>query len=284
LTIAAIWDELLAGYRAVKEILPTINQHSSERKNMKALTLFAVAVMVAVFVPIKAAAGSGGGLILTVAATIKSQGTNSTFLKGTESSLSMNEKVVYTLISNAVADANGHLGPNLTPAILPADGYIAYNGSFYVTNKSGFFFPLSGTDATNGTYSFIEFTTYVTFSPNPGGFPIGYGDFNNDISSYNISSSSTNGTGTATSTGILFIHDNPYVLDDWDNPDHFFGSSGHSDSNAIEIRGIVTTQLKYTDSFSPALTSFSVTGTGNAILNGREYFSLVTSGKATLSP
>ncbi len=260
---------------------------------MKTLALFAVAVMVAVFVPIKAIAASGGGLILSVSAKIESQSTNSTLQKGAITSLSMNEKVVYNLISNAVADANGLLGPNLTPTILPADGYIAYmpftnNGAnfglFYVTNKSGFYLPLSGKDATNGYYSFIELTTYVTFSPNTGGYGVGYGDLNNDISSYSVSSSSTNGTGTATSTGVLFIHDNPYIYDDWDNPNRFYGYNGHVDQNAIEIRGIVTTALKYTESYRPVMTSFSVTGTGNAVLNGRTYFSLVSSGKATLSP
>jgi hypothetical protein len=207
--------------------------------------------------------------------------------------LSMNEKVVYTLISNAVADAHNLLGPNLTPQNLPADGYIAFmptanNGAniglFYVTNKSGFFLPLSGRDATNGYYNFIELTTYITFSPSTGGYSIGYGDENDDISTYSVSSSSTNGTGTATSTGVLFIHDNPYINDEWDNPDRFFGYNGHSDLNAIEIRGIVTTQLKYIGNYDPVMTSFSVTGAGNAILNGRQYFSLVSTGKATLSP
>src|SRR5215469_10131106 len=71
----------------------------------------------------------------------------------TTATMSFNNKFIYTIISNAVANVTNWAGAAIAPTNLPADGYIAYNpavndemvtGVFYVTNKSGLYYPLSG--------------------------------------------------------------------------------------------------------------------------------------------
>lgn len=260
---------------------------------MKKLAIFAAVALSAAFTPFKAPAQN---LILNVSGTIKEQGED-TALKGTLISMSLNEKSVYALITNAVAgnDGLGILGTNITPVTLPADGYIAfstnldaggYPGTFYVTNKAGFHYPLSNLDATNGYYSFIELDTYVYFGDDLG-FDVDFGSPFSDIASDNLSSSTGNGSGTGVSTGVLYIHDNPYAYDDADNPDilagYYLGYSYPENNNAIEIRGIVTTPLKFTAGVQ-RMSSFSLTGTGNAMLDGDEFSSLVSSGHMTLVP
>jgi hypothetical protein len=270
-----------------------------EKRVMKKLAILAAVAAVAALVPIKALAGSSPGLILNVSASVKSQSINTTGFKGSIVSSSFSEKNLYTLVSNALAGSSGAL-LGLAPTNLPANGYIAFNpgtndgnvfGFFYVTNKSGLYWPLSGLDTNGQYYSFAELDTYILFG-NPVNnntyINFGFGDYCSDIASYNLNSA-TNGSVSTTSYGLLYVHDNPYAYDDLDNPDYFFqGTSSYygvdlNNTNAIEIRGIVTgsLQLKTNNITSGSL---SLTGSGNFYLNGNQFGSMVTSGKAALSP
>jgi hypothetical protein len=261
----------------------------NKKETMKIPATLAVMAITALFIPFTVAA-SGGGLVLNVSGTIDSLDTNNTDIKGHFNSMSVNEKDVYTLISNGVANAYGFLSTNLDATNLPANGYIAYNtaGIFYVTNKTGFYLPLSGHDKEANFYSFIELDTYVIYGTNildfSDGAALGFGYFNCDVNSYHLNNKTGDGSGVDKSTATLFIHDNPYVYDDWDDPDRFFGYNDHIDKNAIEIRGVVTVQLKYADTNDVTMSSFSLTGAGNCLLNGAAFASLVSSGKAILSP
>src|ERR1700722_20322482 len=142
---------------------------------MKKMIALAVMAVVTVFFAGSVAAAPNPFLLnLTISGTMEVQtnfdSTNKTeYYIDTSKVTSFNNKYIYNLISNAVADAYGNLGTNLTPTNLPADGYIAFNingydnpygdgnGTFYVTNKSGLFYPLSGYDTNGLYYSFIEF-------------------------------------------------------------------------------------------------------------------------------
>lgn len=250
-----------------------------------------IAMMAAALVPLTGMAGVGGGYILNASGSVKIQGDETTN-KAVVTSLSFNEKYIYTLISNALANASGTLGPNLTPVIVPTDGYIASDayGDFYVTNKTGSYYPLSGEDAVSNYYSFIELDTYLFFGDTfpSSDYDLGYGEDASDLVSYSLSKTGA-GSGIATSTAVLYIHDAPYAYDDFDDPDNFFlgnqSSLSEENENAIEIRGVLTAQLKYPGAnTTPAITSYSITGSGNALINGAYYLGIETSGKATLAP
>lgn len=276
---------------------------------MKQFAVLTAVALSAAFIPFKAPAID---MMLNISGTIKSESTNVVYstntvfttnavpIKQGVVSMSLNNKSVYNLISNAVAGAYGTLGANITPVTLPADGYIAFDpnvvedqvvsnnlyadGLFYVTNKSGFYYALSGFDNADKFFSFIEFDSYVIYSSSIDGFQLGFGSLSTDVVTYNLNNKTADGSGTGISTGTLYIHDNPYVLDDLDNPNRFFtGFTGLANKNAIEIRGIVTTQIHYTNA-APAYISFSLTGTGNSVIHSRMFLSVVSSGNAKLSP
>ncbi len=205
---------------------------------------------------------------------------------------SFNTKYIYSLISNAVANAYGNLGTNLTATNLPANGYIAFNvlnvdnpgypdngesGTFYVTNKSGFYFPLSGYDSTTTNYySFIElddndFDFFDNFfAPSVGA----------------INDKTTAGTFTENEPSVFYVHDNPYSYDDGDYPYEVFYNT-----MAIEIRSNIRAVWGDTD-WDPSVPQGVITkqtdastsgGCGAAVIKGNNY-SAVTSGKITLEP
>ncbi len=207
---------------------------------------------------------------------------------------SINNKYIYTLISNAVATVTNWAGGAIAPTNLPADGYIAYSpyaqnatsvmGVFYVTNKSGLYFSLSGVDTNGQYYSWIELDSvnfYYAFLGHPSFFYfanvyIGWaGDASGPfggIASYHLNSK-TNGVETATSTAVFYIHDDPYNYDDAHNPLILFGNNlnqGDGDDlqglngNAIEVRGILTATEAVTSS-NAIISSLSITGSGNLI-------------------
>lgn len=263
---------------------------------MKKLAVLAAVALSAAFIPLKAPAKD---MILNVSGTIKYQGQD-TGSKGTIGSFSFNEKTIYFIITNALAGGAlvgtnnvSTLGTNIAPATMPANGYIAFNpynpnadgsiGTFYVTNKTGFSFPLSGLDANGQYYSFIELDTFVYIGAG-NGFDIGYGDLFSGLSTYSITS------GTGTSIGVLYVHDNPYAYDDADDPDALVGGyfggnftfSGPQNMDAIEIRGIVTAPFKFPGG-NPTLSSISVTGNGNCVVGGGAFFNLVSSGHAAFA-
>jgi hypothetical protein len=283
----------------------------------KIIMLAAVAIAVA-FIPVKVAAfmptngetNKIGNLILSVSGTVKTQNTLNTN-KMTVSTMSFNEKYVYELISYAVANVQTYtIYTNyLNATNLPADGYIAFSpnfqlnnvannspntfiyGLFYVTNKSGFYYPLSGYDNNGQFYSYIELDSYLDYVTGAvtNDFDFDFGYFTSDIGSYGVSGKTGNGSGISTSTALLYIHDNPYAYDDLDYADTFDGTEnnyyGQSFYNnyVIEIRGIVTgrTTLK---NFTPTGASFSLTGSGNFVEAGNTFAGVLTGGSARLYP
>jgi hypothetical protein len=192
----------------------------------------------------------------------------------TTATLSFNNKFIYTIISNAVANAALWTGTNIASTNLPADGYIAFNpkasdgmvqGIFYVTNKSGIYYPLSGYDTNGDYYSWIELdgqNEQYGYGAE-GSFQFGwdyqhvpYNTFSG-LAAYDLNSEYV-GTQTETSTALLYIHDGPYSYDDADNPNIFF----EDNLNAIEIRGILTAILETDDNWT-TISSISITGSGN---------------------
>jgi hypothetical protein len=210
----------------------------------------------------------------------------------TTSTLSFNNKFIYNIISNAVANAATWTGTNIAATNFPANGYIAFNptgsdgivkGVFYVTNQSGFFYPLSGLDTNGNYYSWIELDSQddaYGFGAH-GGFEFGWEnqhlgglviDIQTGLASYHLNSQGI-GTQTLTSVGLLYIHDDPYCYNGADNPDIlFFNYSGQGDgddiyggnANAIEIHGILTATLA-TDDNDATISRISLTGSGNLI-------------------
>ena len=250
---------------------------------MKKLMVGAVAAVLAL-----GAFNATAQLVLNLSGTVKNQNTvgqNS----GAYVSKSINEKTVYTLISNAVANVEGYsIALSNLPVHLPANGYIAFNpesydggpedgnGYFYVTNKTGYYFQLSGLD-TNGTYySFMELDSYVYYDDNDA-LALGFDDVFDDVASYNLNSSG-NGSSTAVATAVLYIHDYPYDTDDADNPGVVFDDN----DNLIEIRGILTLKvgLKEGDISSGSAT---LTGTGNFFLESLPYSGVVDTGTASFT-
>ena len=198
----------------------------------------------------------------------------------TTATLSFNNKYIYTLISNAIANVTNWSGTAIARTNLPADGYIAYDptandemvtGVFYVTNKSGLYFPLSGVDTNNQYYSWIELDS-LNMSVGPPRpprpplvnvrFSLGWtaDELFQGTTSYKLNSKS-NGVETAKSTAVFYIHDNPYSYYDAQNPDIVF-----SNDNAIEVRGILTATLAMT-STDTTISSLSMTGSGNLMYN-----------------
>ncbi len=231
------------------------------------------------------------------------EATNNT--SATTKTASFNNKQIYLIISNAVANVSDWAGADITPANLPANGYIAYDpgatdagdiqGVFYVTNKTGFYYPLSGSDQNGGYYSWIELDTqnsYFAFQNIPlalgwVNYYVSAGPFNG-AAAYNINSKGS-GTETETSTALLYIHDDPYCYDDADHPNIFFNnylSQGDDDNgyngSAVEMRGVLTATLSVTQTNSVTTItpkSFSLTGTGNMIFQWDPYI-VVKSGTA----
>jgi hypothetical protein len=258
---------------------------------MKRLTMLMGAVALTMAL---ACSKASADFALTVTGSAMVQSTDGA-VKATTSSLSFNNKQIYNIISNGVANA-GQWSAVITPATLPANGYIAFNpdtndgtvqGIFYVTNKSGFYFPLSGYDQNDEYYSWIELDTQNSyFEYNDVPLTLGWvnqfvgdgGPFNG-VAAYSINTKGS-GTETETSTALLYIHDDPYSYDDADNPNIFWNNfmpQGEGDDldtyngNAVEIRGVLAATLTVTSSNSvPVITSksFSLTGTGNLMLQG----------------
>lgn len=234
------------------------------------------------------AMASGNELVLNVSGTVQYQYTNSssTTYFGKTKTQSFNNATIYNMISNAVANAGNGLA-----ATLPAKGLIVFNptgydgkndGFFYVTNTAtGFYYPLSGYDVNSVYYSFIELDAWVITTDTDMEF--GFGFPMDGSSTYNLNSSG-NGSLTGKDTALLYIHDNPYVNDLSDHPGYLYSYSdtygAEYDSEAFEIQGIMSINLTY-KAFSITAGSISLTGTGNAKVNGSDEASVI-SGHASL--
>ena len=183
----------------------------------------------------------------------------------------------------------------LAPVHVPANGYIAFttagddgpeygDGYFYVTNKAGFYFPLSGYDTNDDYYSFIELDS-VVLSPDDTYLYFGfegyyYYPFFGHSSTYNLNSHSGNGSSTAKATAVLYIHDDPYYYNDAENPDNL---AEFDNENAIEIRGVLTATITYKD-FTITKESLSITGTGNFFLDDYDVWGIVSGGTGKIAP
>ena len=205
----------------------------------------------------------------------KSSTTNGSSLVATATTESVNNKLIYKIITNAVGKLTNGLA-----AKLPANGYIAYdpydsdgkvNGYFFVANKNGFHYPLSGYDNNTNYYSFIELDTYDAYLGNLGFANQGGHDMNYAFTR-NINLAKGTGSEKDSEPALLYIHDNPYDYDDLDAP-HAFDTDNQ---NAIEIRGLL--QLTITAKGGSA--TFS--GTGNINMSNGASQGVIISGKATL--
>ena len=254
---------------------------------MKKLAIMVVAAATFAF----AASNAMADLRLNVSGTARYQNT-STYYVGTVTTKTFNEKTVYTLISNAVANVNDLAA--LAPKHIPANGYIAFkpssndggpeygNGFFYVTNSSGYYLPLSGYDTNDEYYSFIELDS-VAFYGEDSTLYLGfegyyYYPFFGNSASYSINTHTGNGSSTTRATAVLYIHDDPYYYNDAENPDNLASSSNE---NAIEIRGILTGSLTLKD-FSISNGSISLSGSGNFLMDDYDFWGVDT-GSASLT-
>ena len=206
----------------------------------------------------------------------------------TTTTFSFNNKTIYNVISNAVANATNYDKAIITTN-LPANGYIAYNffatnnanfnpydsisysqvmGVFYVTNKTGFYYPLSGLDTNGNYYSFMELDTYDAEYGQ-----LGFGnDFDADFS-YSVNNG--NGSETDTDTALLYINDDPVLFDDADFPDSYYNNN-----NSIEVRGILKLSLSVKNLLI-SKGSASLSGTGNTEISSQAE-GMVTSGTMRL--
>jgi hypothetical protein len=237
---------------------------------------------------------------ITFTATVRSQETNAG-AKTTETSktatVAWNNAKLYVLISNAVA----HIGTNgtgIAPANVPANGYIAFNpngtdgnvyGTFYITNKTGFSYPLSGLDTNGNYYSLIELDTYlattdntksptntITAAPGPGLVNFGFSDNFNGIETGVFSTTTGGGSESAVSTALFYVHDNPYSYNGGNNANVFYDNG-----NAYEIRGLADIVLSYKTNEVLHWT-ISLTGTGNAVVTNSQN-AIVTTGHFSVS-
>jgi hypothetical protein len=252
---------------------------------MKKLAMFAVAAAALVLAAGKVEAS--GNLVLNISGSVQYQVTNSATVGKTKTQ-SFNNATIYNLISNAVANATNGIATNL-----PAKGIIAYDpegydgmntGLFYVTDKTnGFYYPLSGQDTNSQYYSFIELDSYVVI--NDGAFDLGFDNPFDGSASYTLNASG-NGSLSGKDTALLYIHDNPYTYDAADSPDNYYSANNtfygqEYNGQVLEIQGILTINLSYkADSVNSG--SISLSGAGNALLNGNNYDASVISGHASL--
>ncbi len=202
---------------------------------------------------------------------------------GVMESKSFGNSTIYLLISNAVAQghvtglpatnlpANGYIGFNRTgTAAIPGSSYGNFVGTFYVTNKAGFYYPLQGTDRNGSFYSYIELDDNdYDFSHN----------FRDTV--YNGSYNNTTGTGTFTvrQPMLLYISDNPYAYNDADSPGNFYNFN----NSAIEIRATMRDSWTDQDGVTTQNSYTSVGGaSGQAQIKG--IYGVVTSATVTLNP
>jgi hypothetical protein len=258
----------------------TSDHKTQEKTYMRKLIILAAVLVIA---SVKAMASNSPYAIFNLSGTAvfnKTNYTTSTRGIATTTTESLNNKFIYNVISNAIASQT-----NVLAAHLPPNGYIAYNfidahsdivsdgnvnGCFFVTNKAGFYYQLSG--YTNETYySFMELDS----SLNPINSSLGFGNYYatnmNCAYSYNVSGATSAGSLKLTQTALLYIHSNPYDYDDLDNIYEFYADN----QNAIEISGLFI--LSGSENGGTA----TVTGTGKINTNDGLDQGVITSGKAS---
>jgi hypothetical protein len=276
-------------------------QPIQRRRHMKKFVLLIAVAATLAF----AAGNTRADLILNVSGTAKVGDVEGAY-KGNYTTHSFSEKDVYTLISNALVNVT-NFDTAIAQVHVPANGYIAFNpgaydegpddgGIFYVTNKTGYYHPLSGYDTNDNYYSFIELDTVIFYdnyedNQEDEDLFLGFEDyyyypFQANVANYNVASTGSNrgnGSSTAESVGILYIHDDPTYgnYDDADNPNVV---SGEDNENAIEIRGVVSANFTIKDYDEIKSGSLSISGSGNFFIYDYEFWGIVSSATAKLTP
>jgi hypothetical protein len=224
--------------------------------------------------------------VVKLTATLEGQGLT-TNTRGTENSTTtksqINDAILYDVISNSIVNSatNGIAITNLPP-----DGVIVFNpsgddgtvtGTFYVTNKTGFFFPLSGVDTNGNYYSFIELDTFASDTTDTvGGVDLGFSGNFNGLETEKFNTSTHSGTADTISTAQFYVHDNPYSFNGGDNAGAFFGNI-----EAIQISGQASIKETFKNGVMTAWT-LSLKGSGNAVVDDNQN-NLITSGTVTIS-
>jgi hypothetical protein len=218
-----------------------------------------------------------------ISATIKAFGTN--YFTGTGNSVeiqtittkSFSTKDAFLLISNAVASTNNTTGHRTN---FPAGSYLVFDqnrlnaytnfevagegsGTFYVTNRNGYYYQLDGYDAATNYYSFAELDSYSD----------GFGVIFNEVFSYKNNHNNNTGSETDFDTAIVYIHDNPYSFDIADHSSVVFVNN-----YAIVIGGIL--QIETKTGTTVTTYSASMSGTGNGEWKGDDV--VVIKGKASV--
>ncbi|MGH7939456.1 MAG: hypothetical protein ACREFR_00100, partial [Limisphaerales bacterium] len=180
---------------------------------------------------------------------------------GVIESKSFGNAQLYLLVSNAVAEGNVYEVPATN---LPADGYIAFNsegtaavdngpydtiyGTFYVTNKTGLYYPLQGFDGSGQFYSYMELDSEE----------VGFDNiFEDDIYSENYNDHTGTGSYIETAPMLLYFNDDPYYYDGADNPMNF----NYYDNDSVELHAVLRSNYTYQDG---VLTHESLSSVGGA--------------------
>jgi hypothetical protein len=273
----------------------------------KLLTVTGVAVAMAL-VAVKAMGGTvmPYQYVVNISGTAdiqKAVGTN----EATEGTYSINDKLIYYILTNALINASADSDGAIASTNPPTGSYIAFNpigsdggptdqGFFYVTNRNGFSWPLSGFDSTGTNYySFMELDTWHDYYPPPQapyyGFGFGftglYAPAFGGVTAWKVNNKGS-GSQTDHVTALLYVHDDPYAYDDADTAIIWLqnynltlnGGLGApqgggydttittitdlspANNNALEIRGILSDSFSFnTNGVSSA--SAKLTGSGN---------------------
>ncbi len=228
--------------------------------------------------------------------------------KATVGSYSINDKLIYGIITNALINASANSDGAIASTNPPPNSYIAFNptggdgevtGVFYVTNKNGFSCPLSGFDSTGTNYySFMELDTWHSTYPSPYeapyydfqfGFTGDYAPAFGGVSAWSVNNAGT-GSQSDRVTAVLYVHDDPYAYDDADTPIIWLQNynltlnngegapqgGGYDttefgeNNNALEIRGILSDNFHF-NSNGVTSASAKLTGSGNLLYANAPY-------------
>lgn len=237
-----------------------------------------------------------GPLLVNIRLTAEIQKTE-IFVDGnatnTTARTSLNEAGVYQFLMDVVSNGTATYRPAFTnPPPLPSDGFIVYDpdiaitnvsnnitnpvygtifGLFYVTNKSGFYFPLSGLDTNGDYYSFMELDAADYFFSELG--------FYNGFRMVGSGHILANNTGSLTDTdnAVLSIHNNPYAFNAADNDKPLIDSN-----TALEIQGVLKLSINATTTEQKVVGT--LTGTGSYESPADNYEGVITSAQVTLIP
>jgi hypothetical protein len=216
---------------------------------MKMKTLLCALTVACALAAGKAIASSS--MLLNISGALKIQNTDGDY-QGTVFNDTFDEKTVFIIISNALANASASSGGAIASTNLPKGAYIVYNpqasdafilntnvetgftqtvyGKFYAEYKVGktnvVDVPLSGLDTNGNYYSFMELDTTIYYGDTNGLYtsggssitnsPLDLGFWNyHDVLYYGVTSYKLNkaGSGSSTSTSKALLYIHDYPYD-----------------------------------------------------------------------